>query len=330
MLKHAIVLGGALLFAGPSLAEEPAAAHDKASAAQAPAEAASAKPASTEILKQLSDGNARFREGKTLGPHRDLDRVKLAAGSDQANYALATVLSCADSRVPVELLFDTGVMDLFVVRVAGNVADTDEVGTIEYGLAHVNTPVLIVMGHSGCGAVKAVAQAVAGHGHPLEKNIPPLVDNIAPAVQRAMRAHPEAQDAALVPFAVEENVWQSIRDLFKRSAATREMVAQGKVTVVGAVYDLPTGEVKWLDPAKPAALLAAAEKDPKRSKNAMAGESAPHAEVAPVVAAPDAAVHGDAHEAPAAPAGPKPPAAPRPEIPVGLQGAPVDKHEEEH
>lgn len=258
------------------------------------------KPGADQALKMLTDGNARFREGKTLGPHRDLERVKLAAGSDQANFALATVLSCADSRVPVELLFDAGVMDLFVVRVAGNVADTDEVGSIEYGLAHVNTPLLVVLGHSGCGAVKAVAQTLQGHGHALEKNIPPLVDNIAPAVQRAMRAHPEAADAAVVPFAVEENVWQSIQDLFKRSAAVRELVKAGKVKVAGAVYDLPSGEVKWLDPARPEALLAAAEKDPKRSMDVLAGGDA---------------AHGAAPKAKESSA-PKPPAAPKPGAPA--------------
>lgn len=96
------------------------------------------------------------------------------------------MITCSDSRVPVELVFDAGVMDIFVVRVAGNVCDTDEVGSIEYGLAHVNTPVLVVLGHTQCGAVTAVTHAVQGKGHALELNIPPLVDNIEPAVKRAM------------------------------------------------------------------------------------------------------------------------------------------------
>lgn len=131
---------------------------------------APAKPVPSEVIKVLQKGNARFVAGKPKGPNRDKERVALAATSDQGDFALATVLSCSDSRVPVEVLFDAGIMDLFVVRVAGNVADTDEVGTIEYGLAHVRTPVLVVLGHSGCGAVKAVNSAAHGEGHALEKN----------------------------------------------------------------------------------------------------------------------------------------------------------------
>ena len=291
MKIHWIAAVGLLVSGGVAVAEEHAAE-------------AAAKPAAGEILKELSAGNARFVSGNILGPHRGLDRVKLAADSDQANYALATVLSCADSRVPVELLFDAGVMDLFVVRVAGNVADTDEVGTIEYGLAHVKTPLLVVLGHSGCGAVKAVAQAMQGQGHALEKNIPPLVDNIGPAVQRAMKGHPEAKDAAVVPFAVEENVWQSVRDVFMRSAAVREMVAAGKVMVVGGIYDLPTGTVKWLDAKRPEEILAQVEKNPKRSMEVMAGGEAAHSE---------------AHAEPAHAATPAPPAAPGAEVPVTVK-----------
>jgi len=230
------------------------------------------KPGAKQVLRELKEGNERFREGKPLGTHRDMERVALAAKSDQGLYAKATVLSCSDSRVPVELIFDAGIMDLFVIRVAGNVADTDETGSIEYGLAHVNTPVLVVLGHTGCGAVKAVTQAAEGHGHPLEKNIPPLVDNIQPPVERAIHDHPGAEESEIVGFAVEENVWQSVHDLFLSSAAIRNLVAQEKVKVVGAVYDLPTGEVHWLNEAKPAQILAEVNKDPKRSTEAMAGE----------------------------------------------------------
>lgn len=237
------------------------------------AEAAVAeKPSAKEILKELKEGNERFRAGKPLGTHRDMERVALAAKSDQGLYAKATVLSCSDSRVPVELIFDAGVMDLFLIRVAGNVADTDETGSIEYGLAHVNTPVLVVLGHTGCGAVKAVTQAVQGHGHALEKNIPPLVDNIQPAVKRVLHEHPDAKEARVLGMAVEENVWQSVHDLFMKSAAIRELVEQEKVTVVGAVYELATGEVHWLDKDKPAEILAKVNKDANRSMEVMAGE----------------------------------------------------------
>ena len=223
-----------------------------------------AKATPDEILQVLKDGNERFSAGKSAYLHCDPTRIGLAGISDQGNYAYATVLSCSDSRVPVELVFDAGVMDLFVVRVAGNVCDTDEIGSIEYGLAHVKTPVLVILGHTRCGAVTAVSQAVAGHGHPLERNIPPLVDNIIPAVQRAMEQHADVHGEAIVPFAIEENVWQAVDDLFMKSPAVRNLVKAGKVKVVGAIYDLGTGKVEWLPQEKIGETLQRVEASPEK------------------------------------------------------------------
>lgn len=231
---------------------------------------AKAKPAPDKILAQLLAGNARFAAQKSKAAHRDLARVKLAAKANQGDYALATIVSCADSRVPVEVLFDVGVMDVFVIRVAGNVVQTDEAGSIEYGLAHVHTPLLMVLGHSGCGAVNAVINEVEGRPAQWERNIPPLAAPIVPAVKRAKAAHPDQCCAALLPAAVEENVWQSMSDLFKMSPATRELVKSGKVKAVGAIYELATGKVKVLDQAKPAAVLAAVEAMPDKATEAMA------------------------------------------------------------
>jgi carbonic anhydrase len=170
----------------------------------------------------------------------------------------------------VELIFDAGIMDLFVVRVAGNVADTDEIGSIEYGLAHVKTPVLVVLGHTRCGAVTAVTQAVNGHGHKLERNIPPLVDNIVPAVKRAMELHQDVHGDAIVPLAIEENVWQAVEDIFMRSPAVRDLSKSGDVLVTGAIYDLATGKVNWLPQAKVADILTRVEASPDRETEAFA------------------------------------------------------------
>jgi carbonic anhydrase len=224
----------------------------------------SAKGMPDEILQMLKDGNERFSAGKSTYLHGDPTRIDLAGRSDQGDYAYATVLSCSDSRVPVELIFDAGIMDLFVVRVAGNVCDTDEIGSIEYGLGHVKTPVLVILGHTRCGAVTAVSEAVAGHGHKLERNIPPLVDNIIPAVKRAMELHKDVHGEAVVPFAIEENVWQGVEDLFMKSPAVRNLVQEGKVKVVGAIYDLGTGKVKWLPQAKIGETLQRVEASPDK------------------------------------------------------------------
>ena len=228
------------------------------------------KPAPAEIVKMLQDGNARFVANKAINPHSDTQRLIQAGKEDQGNYAYATVISCSDSRVPVERIFDAGVMDIFVVRVAGNVVDVDEAGSIEYGMLHVNTPVLVVLGHTQCGAVTAVTGAVEGHGHALERNIPPLVDNIEPAVKKAMAAHPDKHGKDVIPYAIEENVWQGIDELFMRSPAVRELVKSGKAKVVGAMYDVGTGKVEWLPEAKVSEILAKVEKDPARAMEAMA------------------------------------------------------------
>ena len=143
------------------------------------------KPSPDGVIKMLQQGNNRFVRGESTYPNMDKDRLIQAGKENQGDYAYATVITCSDSRVPVELVFDAGIMDIFVIRVAGNVCDTDEVGSIEYGLSHVNTPVLVVLGHA------------------LELNILPLVDNIEPAVHRAMELYPHAQGDEIIPLAIE-------------------------------------------------------------------------------------------------------------------------------
>jgi len=229
------------------------------------------KPSPDEVLAMLKEGNVRFAKGTCNHPNTSCDRIALAGRADQGDYAYATVITCSDSRVPVERVFDAGVMDLFIIRVAGNVVDTDEAGSIEYGLAHVNTPVLVVLGHTQCGAVTAVTNAVQGHGHALERNIPPLVDNIEPAVKRAMASNPALHGKEVIPVAIEENIWQGIEDLFMSSPATRDLVKAGKVKVVGAIYNVGNGQVSWLPETRTAEILARVEQNPTRATEAMAG-----------------------------------------------------------
>lgn len=233
------------------------------------------KPSPDGAMKLLQQGNNRFASGKSTYPNMDKDRLIQAGQENQGDYAYATVITCSDSRVPVELVFDAGVMDIFVIRVAGNVCDTDEVGSIEYGLSHVNTPVLVVLGHTQCGAVTAVTHAIQGTGHALELNIPPLVDNIEPAVKRAMELYPHAKGDDIIPLAIEENVWVGVRDLFMKSPSSRQLVKDGRVKVVGAIYDVGTGKINWLKEAMVTNILHEVEADPNRTMDAMAPHSAP-------------------------------------------------------
>ncbi|MDD4275068.1 MAG: carbonic anhydrase, partial [Desulfobacter postgatei] len=228
------------------------------------------KPSPDEALQMLKDGNQRFVSEKSEHPHLTKQRMIQAGMEDQADHAYATILTCSDSQVPVEAIFDAGVMDIFVIRVAGNVCDTDEVGSIEYGLAHVRTPVMVVLGHTQCGAVTAVTRAINGHDHAVEKNIPPLVDNIEPAVRQTIEKYPQAKGDQIIPLAIEENVWISIRDLFMQSAATRELVKAGKAKVVGAIYDVSDGKVYWLEDTTVDNILNEVEADPDRAMEAMA------------------------------------------------------------
>ena len=214
------------------------------------------KPSPEEALAKLKQGNERFRAGRSEHPRQDARRLAQAAREKQSDHAYATIISCSDSRVPVEMIFDAGIMDLFVVRVAGNVMKTDEAGSIEYGTAHVYTPILVVMGHTQCGAVAAVTKMVQGASMDLERNIPPLVAPIIPAVKKAMHDHPEAEGLAVVPYATEENVWMGIEALFRESPSTVKLVKQGKVKVIGAIYDLADGKVTWLPEKKVADILA--------------------------------------------------------------------------
>ena len=230
-----------------------------------------AKPSPDKAIEMLKAGNARFVAGNPNHPHIDRARLVQAGKENQGDHAYATVITCSDSRVPVELLFDAGVMDIFVIRVAGNVCDTDEVGSIEYGLCHVNTPVFVVLGHTQCGAVTAVTHAILGTGHPLERNIPPLVDNIQPAVKLAMSKHSDVHGDDIIPYAIEENIWQGIEDLFMTSPASRDLVKSGKAKVVGAMYDVGTGIVTWLPEHKTMDILKKVEANPHRAMNAMAG-----------------------------------------------------------
>ena len=177
-------------------------------------------------------------------------RRKQAHVGNQADHAIATVLSCSDSRVPVELIFDAGIMDLFVVRTAGHALDDAALASLEYGMLHVHTPLMVVLGHSGCGAVTATLEMVTEGSKPAEPSLVSLLEGIAPAVHGAMAQRSDAGKDELLDLAIEENVRNTIQMLFQRSPAIKKGVEQGDFHVVGAIYDLGEGRVRWLDPGQ--------------------------------------------------------------------------------
>jgi carbonic anhydrase len=208
-----------------------------------------------EALRILKEGNKRYVEGQARHPHQD--RVRRAVTSTRGQHPLATVLGCADSRVPPEIIFDQGLGDIFVVRVAGNVSATDEIGSIEYAVDHLNTPLVVVLGHTQCGVVKAVVDDAK-----LPPNIAALVGPIKPAVAKAREDHPDAAKDVLLNAAIIDNVWQSMADMLANSPIIREKVKDGQVRLVGALYDLDTGKVQWLGPHPDQSQLLGAKKGP--------------------------------------------------------------------
>lgn len=195
---------------------------------------------STEVIEMLKAGNERYVSGNLKHPNLGSERI--ATTSEKGQFPYVTIISCSDSRVPVEYVFDAGIGDIFVIRVAGNVVNTDEAGSIEYGVEHLHTPLLVVLGHTQCGAVTAVCKGADVHG-----NIPKLVENIVPAVEKAKKEHNHSDcDDKIVEASIYNNVWQSIEDLYAASETTKELVESGKLMVVGAMYHLDSGKVEWL------------------------------------------------------------------------------------
>ncbi|MCU0536536.1 MAG: carbonic anhydrase [Hydrococcus sp. Prado102] len=181
-------------------------------------------------LKRLLDGNQRFVEHKLQNPDRSLKRQLEIA---KAQHPFAAILSCADSRVPAEIIFDEGLGDLFDVRIAGNIATPEAVGSLEYATALLNTPLLMVVGHERCGAVTAAVE-----NKPLPGKIGTFAKAIAPAVTRV-----KDESGDPVENAVVANVLYQIEQLKQASTLLTDLVETGKLAIVGGRYDLDTGKV---------------------------------------------------------------------------------------
>ena len=190
-----------------------------------------------KALQQLMAGNARFASGQAEGPKRS---PKDFIASAKAQYPSAVVIACADSRVSPELLFDTGVGDLFVVRLAGNVVDGAGVamkGSVEYAVAELDVPLIIVLGHSNCGAVNAAVKHI-DQSDSLPGAINGLVELIKPAAAKA-----KAQPGDINSNAITLNVEQGVEKLKASEPIIAPRVKAGRVKVIGAIYDLATGKV---------------------------------------------------------------------------------------
>ena len=190
-------------------------------------------PGADAVLGELKAGNDHHAAKKYEHPHQTAARQReLASGQ----HPHAAILSCADSRVAPEIVFDQGLGDLFDVRVAGNVAGDTEIASLEYAAEHLSVPLVVVLGHQHCGAVTAAAEAGEAHGH-----LSALIAPIRPAVQRAKTMSGDA-----IENAVRINVQMVVDQLRGSKPILGELVAKHELRIVGAVYSLDTGRVDWL------------------------------------------------------------------------------------
>ena len=190
-----------------------------------------------EAKTLLEEGNKRFVDEEYAG--KDMGEKKRKDLSTEGQKPFAIIVSCSDSRVPPELIFDQAVGDIFIIRVAGNVVDPIAIGSVEYAVEHLKAPYLLVMGHEKCGAVKATVEGGEAPG-----SIGSIVAKIQPAVDKAKGTG--ATGDQLVEEAVDENIAAVMAEL-EKSPVIEEAVESGKLTVAGAKYHLGSGEVTWLE-----------------------------------------------------------------------------------
>jgi len=188
-----------------------------------------------EARQLLIDGNERFTSGKPLS--KDLSSTKREDLMRNGQHPFAVIVSCSDSRVPPELLFDQALGDLFVVRVAGNVVTPVELGSIEYAVEHLKTPLVVVLGHEECGAVTAAVQGGETHG-----SIGAIIEKIKPAVDQAKAMKLSGQE--LIEMSTELNMQNALRDISK-SPIIKEGVEVNHVKMIGIKYDLDEGILRF-------------------------------------------------------------------------------------
>ena len=198
-----------------------------------------------EALARLREGNRRFvadrSSASALVDHQR--RLQLVSGQEP----FAIILGCSDSRVPAELIFDLGFGDLFVIRVAGNIVAPSLVGSVEFAAARFGTRLVVVLGHTQCGAVVATLEELTGRATTQSRNLQSIVHRVRPAVETLLAGHPHLSDDEIVDQAVKANVRASADHLRHGSELLEGLIQNDGLLVVGAEYSLETGVVEFFD-----------------------------------------------------------------------------------
>lgn len=224
----------AFLIAAPAFAQNAFLDRDLAVPMTAEAQAAMTP---MDALRALMDGNDRFLRGESVEP----DFLSQVGQTATGQYPMAIILGCIDSRVPHEIIFDKGVGDVFSARIAGNFVNTDILGSMEFATAAAGAKLVVVLGHTECGAIKGACDHVS------LGNLTSMLANIAPAVYdvQDIEGPRTSANKAFVQAVADENVSEAVEDVVERSKVMRDLVEQGKLIVVGAMHDVMTGRVTF-------------------------------------------------------------------------------------
>ena len=198
-----------------------------------------------EALERLREGNRRFESGvrRSDALSSQTRRVEVAAGQEP----FAIILGCSDSRVPAEIVFDQGLGDLFVIRIAGNIVAASQIGSVEFAAARYGTPLVVVLGHSQCGAVLATIEELLGPATTQSRNLRSIVDRVRPSVEALLATELRHNPADLMRQAVRANVRASANHLRHGSDVLEPRIQGGGLLVVGAEYSLETGIVDFFE-----------------------------------------------------------------------------------
>ena len=196
-----------------------------------------------KALQKLIEGNKRYIEGTADGAELTITTRRQDITDGQNPFAV--ILGCSDSRVPAELVFNRGLGDLFVIRVAGNIVAPSQIGSVEFACQHFGTRLVVVLGHSHCGAINATVDALTGESGSLSPNVASIVDLVTPAVHPIVMSEQYADKDELIHEAMRANVEQSVNGLQMRSSILRDMVNKDQIRIIGAEYSLETGVVDF-------------------------------------------------------------------------------------
>ncbi len=200
-------------------------------------------------LQRLKEGNDRFVKGQTSHVEA-VDRIHRGESVDtQSPFAI--VLACSDARVPIELVFDQGIGDLFVIRVAGNIVASSQVGSVEYAAQQFGTNLVLVLGHTNCGAVIATLNELARRERHRSPNLRAIVDRIRPAIEPVILHHEMGEGDEVLRDAVRANIKASVERLSHGSRVLERLVGDGDLVIVGAEYSVESGAVEFFDGSRP-------------------------------------------------------------------------------